>query len=88
VRIRLFQSGGLIGKTMSASTDWPFTANEWKELVHTIEKKKTDARLRDAFSYFIQSDDQGKKLPVSIQNIPPRFMPLFTTLFEQMKVEE
>jgi hypothetical protein len=88
VQIRLIQSGGLIGKTMSASTAWPFTASEWKELVNAIEKKKTDPAMRDAFSYFIQLDNEKKKLLVSIQNIPPKFMPLFTRLFEQMKVEE
>lgn len=74
---------------MAASAVWTFSAKEWDELMDAIKRGKANTKMRDAFHYSIQkNDDEKTEVPVSIQNIPPKFSAIFKKLFDNMKVEK
>ena len=89
LNIKLIKSGGFIGKKMTASAEWTLSAKDWDELVETIRRQEGTTRMRDAFHYSLQkNDDEQSRVPVSIQNIPPKFSAVFKELFDNMKAGE
>ena len=90
MKIKLVQTGGLIGLTRSSVADWPLSDTEF----NNICKKMTDSdssvsrKQKDAFSYYL-SREKGKKLyRISIMKIPEDYYDLFERLLNGLAVEK
>lgn len=84
MKITLTQSGGLLGRTKTASADWPYSAEQFKELVKKI-KAKGNSNTRDGYDYFLRTDASDKEIPVSIENVEDQYSPVFEELFGRLK---
>jgi oligoribonuclease NrnB/cAMP/cGMP phosphodiesterase (DHH superfamily) len=88
MQVKLIKTGGLLGKKMSASQEWKYSDEDWKELVQTIEKKETTAkRIPDAFHYALQKGN-GEEIKIDISSIPSKYQSFFERLFENLKSEK
>jgi hypothetical protein len=89
MKVTLIKSGGFIGKKMTATASWHFTASDWKELTNIIRREENGGKKRDAFNYSLQQDDDDTtKVPINIQLVPEKYTALFKELFDNMKAEK
>lgn len=84
MKITLTQSGGLLGRTKTASADWPYSVDQFKALVKMI-KAEGKSNARDGYDYYLRIDASDKEIPVSIENIDDRYSPVFEKLFGNLK---
>lgn len=88
MQIKLIKTGGLLGKTMSASQEWKFSDDEWAELIQAIERKQATAkRIPDAVHYALQKEN-GQEIKIDIGSIPAKYDAFFKKLFESLKVDK
>ncbi len=84
--IKLIKSGGFIGKKLTATAEWNYSAAEWMALINTIKRDESGPRKKDAFNYAVQQgDDETTRVPISIQLIPEKYNAFFKELFSNMK---
>lgn len=86
MKITLTQTGGLMGRTKTATAEWPGDAAEFKALAKKIGAGKASAS-KDGYAYFIKADDD-KDLPVLITNIDDKYSALFDELFQNLKITD
>ena len=84
MKIILTQSGGLLGRTKTASADWPHSAAQFKELVKKI-KANGNGKARDGYNYFLSTDGPDKEMQVSIEHIDDKYSPVFEELVGRLK---
>ena len=90
MKVKLIQSGGIVGKKMTASANSKLTQKEWDELI-AVTKKETSATraIKDGFHYVLQNEaDENSKTVIDIQAIPEKHDALFKKLFEALKIEK
>jgi hypothetical protein len=87
MKLKLIQTGGLVGKRMAAQVSCKLKEEEWAALLAIIQKKATRSRARDAHNYVLQKDNDEKNgISIDINAIPPEHASLFQKLFEGLKV--
>lgn len=87
MQITLTQSGGIVGKKMTASLNSALTDKDWQALIEAIKVDTTEKRSkRDAFSYTLQKkEDEGSITNIDIGAIPDVHNDLFKKLFDSLK---
>jgi hypothetical protein len=89
VKLKLIQSGGVVGKTMVAEANCKLKEKELEALVNTVKKPKTRGRMKDAHSYVLQKgDDDTTAVAIDINAIPASHTDLFKKLFESLRPQE
>lgn len=87
--IKLIKTGGIIGKKLTATAEWNFSAAEFATLINAIKRGESGQRKKDAFNYSIQqSADETTRVPISIQLIPEKYNAFFKELFDNLKAEK
>jgi len=89
VKLKLIQTGGVVGKTMTAQVNSGLKDEELARLLATIKKKATRGKARDAHQYILQKDDDSKgAVAINIDAIPPEHTALFKKLFDNLKADD
>ena len=90
MKVKLIQSGGIVGKKMTASANSKLTQKEWDELIAVTKKESSATRaIKDGFNYVLQNEeDENSKTMIDIQAIPEKHDALFKKLFENLKAEK
>lgn len=86
MKITLTQSGGLLGRTRTATAEWPYTIEEFTALAKKISTK-SQTNARDGYDYFLQTDPATRETPVSIKNIPEKYSEVFEELFNNLTMD-
>ncbi len=86
MKLKLIQTGGVVGKTMAAQVNSKLKEEELAALVSAVKKKTTRGKAKDAHSYILEKDgDAETGVVIDINAIPPEHLPLFKKLFENLK---
>ena len=86
VKLKLIQTGGVVGKTMAAQVNSKMKAEELEALVSAVKKKTTRGKAKDAHSYILEKDgDAESGVAIDINAIPPEHTALFQKLFNGLK---
>jgi hypothetical protein len=86
VKLKLIQSGGVVGKTMVAEANCKLKEKDLEALMNTVKKPKTRGRMKDAHSYVLQKgDDDTTAVTIDINAIPASHNDLFKKLFESLR---
>jgi hypothetical protein len=89
VKLKLIQSGGIVGKTMVAEANAKLKEKDFEALVNMVKKQKKSGKARDAQSYTLQkSGDDKSAVSIDLNNIPPTHNELFKQLFENLRPQE
>jgi hypothetical protein len=89
VKLKLIQSGGVVGKTMVAEANCKLKDKELEALMNTVKKPKTRGKMKDAHSYVLQKgDDDTTAMAIDINAIPANHTGLFKKLFENLRPQE
>lgn len=86
MKLKLIQTGGVVGKTMAAQVNWKLKEEELEALVSVVKKKTTRSKAKDAHSYILEKDgDAESGVVIDINAIPPEHTVLFQKLFNGLK---
>jgi hypothetical protein len=86
MKLKLIQTGGVVGKTMAAQVNAKLKDEELAALMAAVKKKATRSRAKDAHSYVLQKgDDEKSCVSIDITAIPPEHNALFEKLFNGLK---
>jgi hypothetical protein len=86
MKLKLIQTGGVVGKTMAAQVSCKMKEEELAALVSAVKKKTVRGRAKDAHSYILEKDgDAQNSVVIDINAIPPEHNALFKKLFENLK---
>lgn len=89
MKLKLIQSGGVVGKTMVAEANSRMKQKELEELMKTVKKPKLRGSMKDAHSYVLQKgDDDTTAVTIDISAIPESHASLFKKLFENLRPME
>jgi hypothetical protein len=89
VKLKLIQSGGVVGKTMVAEANCKLKEKDLEALMNTVKKPKTRGKAKDAHSYVLQKGDDDKTaVSIDISAIPESHTDLFKKLFENLRPQE
>lgn len=84
MKITLTQSGGLPGRTKTATAEWPYLFEEFTAMAKKMEtNSKSDTR--DGYEYFLRAGPDGEEILISIKSIDEKYSRVFEALFENMK---
>lgn len=86
MKLKLIQTGGVVGKTMAAQVNAKLKEEDVAALMAVIKKKATRSRAKDAHSYLLQQgDDEKTCVSIDINAIPAEHTALFQKLFNALK---
>jgi hypothetical protein len=90
MKLKLVQSGGLMGKKLVSFAESGMTEEEWGELMNAIKADAaTFKKKRDALHYSLQkNDDENTKISIDISRVPAKYLPVFKKLFENLRSEK
>ena len=84
MKITLTQSGGLLGRTKTATVEWPYPQEEFTALVKKLETKGEN-NIRDGYEYFLRAHADSGEISVSIKDIEEKYNGVFEELFNSLK---
>jgi len=85
--IKLIQTGGMLGRTKTASVECDLSAKEFHELTESLALRGQVSRNQaDRVLYFLSEENSGKDFQIDISKIPLEWQALFSELFRRLRV--